>query len=361
MDLNHSFEKITAEIASPDRLLVAVIAILMAGVVGLITGPLAGNANPYFWSLFDRILGNTARRAYIKDKPLSTLIFRGTFFTCGFILLAALFGAGLYLLKRALPLSGFTEPFLLSLLCSSGAVIVSVYRLYLALKRDQASPDDKRGSFAPVAITARVDLNSVDDFGNARIGAGLIPVLFDRAMVMPIFWYLIGGLPLAFLITGVSAARWALAKNGFAKGYAGFVGGLELILGFFPRLIASILLVLSSILTPHAGIGRAITGVFAFRSHAPSLEGGLPLTITAFTLNASLGGAVIDVDGSALPQKFVGPAGATAKVDAALLKQACYLGAMAHLLWLAVLLGLLMVMTATAPAAVPVVMPPIGG
>lgn len=361
MNSNHSFEKIIDEIASPDRLMVAIIAVLMAGVVGIITGPLASNANPYFWALFDRIMGNTARKAYIKEKSLSALIFRGTFFTIAFVLLAAVFGAVLYMLKRAMPMGGFTEPFLLSLLCTSGAVIVSVYRLYLALNRDQASKDDRRGSFAPVAVTAKVDLNSVDEFGSARMGAGLIPVLFDRGMVTPIFWYLIGGLPLAFLVTGILTAKWALAKNGFAKGYAVFAGSLEIILGFIPRVISSFLFILSAVLTPHAGITRSISSLFAFKEQAPALEGGLPLTITAYALNASLGGAVQDVDGSALPQKFVGPAGATAKVDAAILKQACYLGGMAHLLFLALLLGLLMLMTATAPASVPMVVPPIGG
>ena len=351
---NHHFATFINDIASPDRLLTAVIAVLMAGVVGLITGPLSGNANPYFWALFDRIVGGVARKAYIKDKPLSALLFRGTLFSVLFLIVSASFGVLIYFLAKHVKLNGMMEPLLLALLCTSGSVIVSVYRLFLALNRDQTSKEDKRGSFAPVAISARADLNAVDDFGIARIGAGFIAVAFDRGLVFPLFWYLIGGLPLACLVTGVTAAKWALAKNGFAKGYGAFVLGLEGLLGFLPRIISSALLIFAAVLTPHAGIARGISALFAFKNHARSAEGGLPLTIMAYALNVSLGGPVVDVEGSTIPQKFVGPKDASAKVNAGVLKQACYMGGMAHLLVLALLLALLMVMTATTAATMPV-------
>lgn len=363
MESFHSFDKIISEIASPDRLLVAIIALLMVGLFGLITGPLSGNANPYFWALFDRMIGNVARRGYIKTKSTSTLLFRGSVFTFLFILLAAIFGSVLYMVKRYLPLNGVMEPLLLSLLCAGGAVMVSVYRLYLALMRDAKVKDDKRGSFGPIAISTRTDLNTVDDFGIARIGVGFIPVAFDRGLILPLFWYLIGGLPLAFLVTGITAAKWALAKNGFAKGYGALALSLETLVGFVPRILSSFLLIISAILTPHAGITRSLISIFSFKNQAPSAEGGLPLTIMAYALNVSLGGPVQDVDGSSLQQKFVGPKQASARVDASVLKQACYMGAMAHILLLGILCGGLMLMraaAATAAATMPVIAPAIG-
>jgi adenosylcobinamide-phosphate synthase len=360
MESNHSLQKIIEDIASPDRLLVAIIALLMVGIVGLITGPLSGNANPYFWALFDRILGNTARKAYIKEKSVSSLLFRGTFFTTAFIVLAAAFGAGLYMLERYMPLGGFTEPFLLALLCTGGAVIISVYRLYLALGRDKGSEDDKRGSFAPLAISARADLNSVDDFGIARIGVGFIPIAFDRACVLPIFWYLVGGLPFAFLVTGITAAKWALAKNGFAKGYSSFVTSLEALIGFLPRIISSTLLIFAALLTPKAGLTRGFLAIFNWVEQASTATGGLPLTIMAYALNVSLGGPVQDSDGSTLAQKFVGSKDSTARFDKSVLKQACYMGGMAYILLLALLLGLLMIMSAIIPEAQAVIAPVIG-
>jgi adenosylcobinamide-phosphate synthase len=363
MESFHSIDKIISEISSPDRLFVAIVAVLMVSLIGIITGPLTGNANPYFWALFDRIVGGMARRGYVKTKSTSTLLFRGTFFTILFLITACVFGAALYMLKRYLPLGGMMEPILLALLCSGGAVIVSVYRLFLAMNRNVKDKDDKRGSFGPVAITARADLNTVDDFGMARIGAGVIPVTFDRGLVMPIFWYVIGGLPLAFIVTGMSAAKWALAKNGFAKGYGALALSLETLFGFVPRIVSSILLILSSLLTPHAGVTRSLISIFSWKNQAPSAEGGLPLTIMAYALNVSLGGPVQDIDGSPLQQKFVGPKNASARVDAGVLKQACYMGAMAHILLLALLLGLLVLMRALATAAAtatPIIAPAIG-
>lgn len=341
-----------------DRMDTIVLALLMVGIVGFVTGPLSGNANPYFWNFLDRLVGVTARRGYVKDKSFSALSFRGTLFSIVYILIAAGLGMLFLVLSHHLSWGGLFEPTVLALLCTSGAVLQAVYRLYLALNRTNSTGDEKRGSFAAVAISMRVDLNTVDDYGIARIGAGFIPVAFDRGLVLPIFFYLLGGLPLAFVVTGVTAAKWALAKNGFAKGYGAFILGVEAAIGFVPRIIASIILVMAALFTPHASVFRALRGLFAFAragggGAARASEGGTPLTVMAYALNVSLGGPVQDVDGSPLQQKFVGPRDASARIDSGVLKQSCYMGAMAQLLFLvSMLLILLLVRAAAAAVAV---------
>ena len=59
----------------------------------------------------------------------------------------------------------------------------------------------------------------------------------------------------------------------------------------------------------------------------------------AWALNLSLGGASQDISGSAIKADWIGPSGASAKVDHKHLRRAIYLNAIAHIIFIAALLG----------------------
>ena len=333
---SHSFYKIIGEVGSEDRLLTAIMAVLLVAIVGLITGPVGGNANPLLWNVVDRVFGGLARKTYNTDRSPSSLAFRGGFFTIFYIVLAFSIGAGFHLLNRSYPLAGFTEPVLLSLVLTGGTVWFALNKLYHALAEGKKLT---KGSYLPIAVSTRNNLNTTDDFGITRVGVGYMAQIFDKGLIAPIFWYLVGGVPLAYLYAGIMAARWGLGKEGFAKGLGNMALWLERLFGFFPYLISTLFVVAAALFTPGAQLSRAVPGLFGSAGRAPYNEGGLPVTATAWALKISLGGPVEDLDGSVLKRTWVGPKDASAKVDKAQLRRALYMSVMAYVLVVAAMIA----------------------
>lgn len=326
---NHSFYKIIGEIGSEDRLLTAIMAVLLVAVAGLLTGPLKGNANPLLWNVIDRLFGSVARKTYNVDRSPSSLKFRGTIFTVLYILTACAIGAGFHMLSRKFPLSGFTDPILLALVLTGGSVWFSLNKLYHALAEgSKLAP----GSYLPIAVSTRSNLNTTDDYGITRIGIGFMTQSFDKALIAPLFWFLIGGVPLAYLYAGIAAARWALAKDGFAKGLGDIALWLERIFGIIPHFIAGLFMSLAALFTPGAQLNRSLPAYFGTEGRALYAEGGLPLNVVAWALKVSLGGPVEDLDGSVIKRTWVGPKDASAKVDKGQLRRAVYMSVMAYVL-----------------------------
>lgn len=334
--MNHSFDKILAEIGSPDRLLTALIALILVAVIGFITGPVAGNANPLLWNILDRVFGGVARKTYNTERSPSSLAFRGTIFTVLFVVSGAALGAGVHMLDRYFPLSGFTEPVALAFVMTGGTVWLALNKLYHALAEGKKLD---KGSYYPIAVSTRTNLNTTDDFGIARVGIGFMAQSLDKGLVAPLFWYLVGGVPLAYLYAGIAAARWALAKDGFAKGLGDAALGLEKLFGIIPHVIAGILMSFSAIFTPTAQVSRAIPGFFSSTGKAPYAEGGMVVTAVAWALNISLGGPVQDLEGSVLKKAWVGSTLATARLDKAHLRRAIYMSVMAYVLIGALMIG----------------------
>lgn len=331
-----NFDKIISDIGSEDRLLTGVMAVLLVALFGLLTGPVGGNANPFLWNAVDRVFGGAARRSYNVGRSPSSLAFRGTIFTLAMIILAACLGIAAYEMLLRFPLAGFTEPVLLSLTLTGGTIWFALNKLYHALVEGKKLT---KGSYYPIAVSTRTDLNSTDDFGITRVGVGFMAVIFDKALVAPLFWYLLGGLPLAYLYAGIAAARWALAKEGFAKGLGDTALWLERIFGFLPYVIASVFMLAAALFTPGAQLSRAVPGLFAGKGQAPYAEGGVLVTIVAWAMNISLGGPVQDIDGSTLKKAWVGSSSATARVDKSHLRRAVYMSVMAYVLIVAALVG----------------------
>ncbi|MFP4313700.1 MAG: cobalamin biosynthesis protein, partial [Alphaproteobacteria bacterium] len=193
------------------------------------------------------------------------------------------------------------------------------------------------GAYYGVARTSRVNLNSTDDYGITRIGMALAARSFDKGMVAPVLWYLIAGFSGVFVYAVIAGLAWRFGKDGFTSGFGAVPLALEKLLGFIPSILSAVLMSLASIITPTASIFKSMASWFSHR--APYEQGGLPLTAMAWTLNVTLGGATQDLNGSSLKNEWVGPKNATAKNDHKHLRRALYINVVAHLLFIAALLG----------------------
>jgi adenosylcobinamide-phosphate synthase len=316
---------------SPDRIPLAMAAILLAGIVGIVTGPLMGNANPFFWILVDRIPGRFGARLDRAQRKPADLMLRGFLLTVFSLILFYIAGQEARRLVRAFPFEGFTEIFLLSLTLSCGSVWLALLKIFFAMKNRTLG----KNAYYIMARTTRNDLSASDDFTITRVGMGLAARAFDKGIVAPVIWYIIAGLPGAYIYAGLAALAWRFGKEGFTKGFGRIPLALEQLMGFIPSLLAGVLMALAGLLTPTGGMTRAFAGLARRKGHAPYAQGGLPVTAMSSALKVSLGGPTVDLEGSAIKRAWAGPEDATAQLEPGHLRRAIYISLMAHLLFLA--------------------------
>ncbi|HNQ92322.1 MAG TPA: cobalamin biosynthesis protein [Alphaproteobacteria bacterium] len=333
------FDLFFSHILSVDRFNSAAVAMVFVSLVGLMTGPCWGNANPCLWILLDKICGRLVSKTYNVNRSVTSLQFRGAVILTLYLLITGILAAAALLLERKFALAGFMDPFLLALTLSGGATWSALIKLHHALRGKEGL---SKGSYFQVAVSTKTNLNSTDDHGIIRVGIGFVARSFDKGVVAPIFWYLLGGLPGAFFYCGMAAARWSLSKDGFAKGIGTLALKLEEVFGFLPQFFSAIILSMAALMTPKAGMARSFVGLFRSQGYAPYAEGGMPLTSMAYALNVSLGGPVDDAGGSVLKRSWVGSPSSTARVERHHLRQSIYMGIMAFvLLFFFVVLGAL--------------------
>lgn len=332
-EFSKNYQELHAYVMDVDRIPFAIMAIFLTLVVGVITGPRAGNAYPMLWIWIDTLLGSFGDRLDKKGRKKPDLMFRGFVVMSVAVLIAAFLGEVSKIISSEYDYWGITQAFLISLCLAGGGVWFVLLRLYFALEHKQMA----EGAYFGVARTSRINLNSTDDFGITRVGIALAARSFDKGMVAPILWYLIGGFTALFVYAAVSGLAWRFGKDGFTSGFGAVPLAIEKLLGFIPSLFAALLMSLASIVTPTASIFKSFLSWFSSRTYYA--QGGLPLTAMAWTLNVTLGGPVQDLNGSALKNAWTGPKNATAKNNHKHLRRALYINVVAHLLFVVALLG----------------------
>jgi adenosylcobinamide-phosphate synthase len=331
-----SFYALHGYLFSADRIPASVVALALVSCVGMLAGPVRGMAFPLYWGVVDGIFGRIGGKMDRTDRPGPDLAFRGFILTV--VVLAVSYALGRYLdvILSTYGISGVLEGCVLSLLMASGTVWAANKRLFTALSTEKTV----KGAFFSIATSTRTDLTAADEFTITRVGMGLLARSFDKAVVGPVLWYLIAGLPAAFLYAGLAALAWRFGKDGFTKGFGATALALEKLMGFVPNMLAGVLLALAGVFTPTGRTTGALKGLLtAGNKGCPYAEGGLPVTAMAYALHVSLGGATQDRGGSAIRRVWVGQAGATAQLSAPHLHRALYLTVLAHILFLLALLG----------------------
>lgn len=316
---------------SPDRVPLAMAAILLAGVAGMVTGPLAGQAYPFLFHVVDRLFGGVgARLDRVQRKP-GDLMLRGMLLTFVVMVLFWIAGTGAQGVVIRFSFGGWTEIILLSLCLSAGAIWFALLQLFFAMREKKTS----KNAYYVLSRTTRTDFSGADDFTLTRVGMALAARGFDKGVVAPVLWYLIGGLPLAFIYCGLAALAWRFGRDGFTKGFGRVALALEQLMGFVPNILAGLLMAAAGLLTPTGGMTRALIGLTRTDRRIPYAEGGLPVSAMADSLHVALNGPSVDLDGRTLKRRWAGPDGATARLDAGHLRRALYITLMAHLLLLA--------------------------
>jgi adenosylcobinamide-phosphate synthase len=279
-----------------------------------------------------------------SGRPKGDLIFRG-FMLCAVVLaISYLIGRFLTVLAFYYPVYSIVDILGFSVLLSSGAIWASLGRLYRALNDKKVT----EGAYYSIARSTRTNLAKNDDYTITRVGMGLGLKTFDKGVVAPIIWFLIAGLPGAYLYAGLAALSWRFGRDGHSGGFGQASWALERLMGYIPNMLSGILIAFAGLLTPTAGMSRAFLGFFVSDGKATYEEGGFPVTTAAYSLNVALGGPTTDLDGKTIKRGWVGPKKATAQLEAKHLHRVVYICFMAHLL---LLLSLCMAMIFAAKGA----------
>lgn len=329
------FQILHSYIFDQARLPVGAAALVIVAIGGLLSGALGSFAGPFYWRVIDFLFGTMGGKMDKPGRTVGDLAMRG-FILCAFVMaFSFLIGRAAHYASVMWPDYRILETILLVPLLAGGALWRALFHVKQALDSDHPI----KGAFRTIAVTSRSDLLQNDDFTITRIGMGLAVRLFDKGMVAPVFWFLIGGLPAAYLYAGLAAYAWRFGKDGHGRGFANIGLALEKLMGFVPSLLSGIIVTLAALFTPTAQMSRALGGV----KMAPYDEGGWPVSAAAYGMNVTLGGATRDLDGAAIHRAWVGPKGASAQLGAAHIHRALYLGVMSSLLWLATLIGAIVV------------------
>lgn len=325
-----------ANFFDPERIPVAIVAILVCAVIGMITGPLAGNANAFLWQFIDRLIGRIGDKIDKPSRPKADLLFRGFLASMFILFLMAFIGKGFEVLSAENPMGGATQIVLLCLCLSAGATWFVLLQLYFVMDGNKST----KGTYRGVASSTRTDLNASDDFGIVRMGMNFSARSFDKNLVAPVIWFLIAGFTGVCLYTGLAALVWRFGKDGTSKGFGATALALEKLLGFFPAILSGILITLAGLFTPTAKLHKGITAWLGHKNRASYEQGGFAVSALAWSLNVSLGGPAKDLKGDAIKNTWVGPESATAQNDHKHLRRAIYINVIAHILFIMTLLGM---------------------
>lgn len=327
-----TLENFHAYIFDADRIIPLLCAIMLTVVVGMITGPMFGNANPLFWGIFNKLFGRVGDRIDSPKRKESDLVFRGFMFSVVLICVALLIGYGLGPVMQG---SFYLHVLFVSFCLTSGSVWFITLRLYFALSQNGKAD----GAYYSLSTSTRTNLNSVDDFGITREGIAYSAVSFDKGMIAPSLWYLIAGLPAMLIYTAVAFLAWRFSRYGTNRGFASILSMLEKLMAYPASLFTGFIFTAAAAVTPSASIKQAFLSWWSAREAAPYEQHGVTLSAMAWPLGLSLGGPVQDILGRSIKRNWVGPEGASAQVVHQHLKRAIVMNVLAHLLFVLALLS----------------------
>lgn len=310
--------------AFPEARIVTALAVLLASIIVpalflLLARPVPV---PALWQGINLVFGKIGDRLDRESRPAPDLFFRGFLLTVVVFFVVVGVFAGLAYVWPYPAFDFVWEGLVLFLLMSAPLASVYLGLLYRTLTDKKTG----QGVYLALARGAQVDFSAADDYTLTRAALGLAARRFNDALVMPLLWYCALGLEVALLASIFAALAWRYGAAGLKGAFGMFASGCAFVLGFIPSVISACLLWLAAWFTPGAKKGRLA------RLESPYHQGGLVLGVMATALNVTLGGTLRRLGRNAVRGQWVGPEGASAKVEPYHLKRGIYLLGVAHLL-----------------------------
>ncbi len=257
-------------------------------VVDLFLGLVPGMARfvPDGTAIFTSVARALERRLNREGRTRRNLLIRGAIVTLLPVALGAGTGIALFEASNAVPY-GWAIDALVLLVCVSGRRVFFDLRRGLAFA---ASNDIDQGLALVAELTGR-DSSRLDRFGLVRVVIEMGAIGFCRRVLVPVFWYLLLGLPGLLASRAVAQiARAVLLRDREGRAFGAAALSLDHALGLLPSYVAAYFLSFAAALAPRAKVGSALH-FMALDAHRDSLvNDGRVKAAIAGALGLALGG-----------------------------------------------------------------------
>ena len=305
----------------PSIAIFALSAIAVSAPMSLLYVWFAQRAGAPLWQVMD-LFGWLGGRMNRTHRPFADRVFRG-FCLCA---LALLLIVTPYLwVQTFIPPDGGTyiKFILFASMLSSLAPIVIMWRLQNALREDEAP----KGLYLTLSRTTRLDLSSADSHTLARAALEYSAIALNYGFILPLLVVMTLGVEVALIVSLLTAFILRFGRvSAFTLAPRAILWLPAQISGF----VTAFLMRIASIFAPGGKIWPK------------GVRGDSAIATLASALNITLGGPYTDLSGSAVKQDWIGPEGASARVEPTAIRRAMIL---LFIVKTIVVLGLLITLT----------------
>jgi adenosylcobinamide-phosphate synthase len=232
-----------------------------------------------------RVVGWLDRRLNRPERGAAARFWRGVFTAASVAVLAGLFGWLVAVLAAGVPGGWLVEALLVAILLAQRSLFEHVAAVAKGLRRDGLA-----GGRAAIRHLVSRDLASLDEPGIARAALESLAENFADAVVAPVFWYAVAGLPGICAYKAINTADSMIGYR--SKKYRAFgksAARLDDAANWIPARLASLVTVIAAALTGNDPARAARVIRRDARTH-PSPNAGWPEAAFAGALGLALGG-----------------------------------------------------------------------
>lgn len=248
---------------------------------------------------------------------------------------AGAIGAGIAFVARSIPHAWIVEALIAATLIAQRGLFEHVHDVARALEKKGL----EAGRYAVSRIVGR-DPQALDEHGVARAGIESLAENFSDAVVAPVFWFVIAGLPGLMIYKAVNTLDSMVGyRNDKYRAFGWASARLDDVLNLVPARLAGMIIAVAAIFSAGANPFRAVKTMLTDSRHHKSPNSGWPEAAMAGALGLALGGPR-KYPGLTVDEKWIGSGRARATIadmDKALVlfTIACVLnaGLVALLMW----------------------------
>lgn len=292
---------------APDALLLLVMALALDAAFGEM-GPLF-RLVPHPVVVIGRAIAQLDRRLNKPERSASDRKLRGIVTVVVMVGAALLAGAAIAFVARTIPHFWLVEVF-------AAATLVAQRGLFQHV-RDVARALDDQGLEAGRHAVARIvgrDPQSLDEHGVARAAIESLAENFSDAVVAPVFWYVLAGLPGLLIYKTVNTLDSMVGyRNDKYRSFGWASARLDDMLNWLPARLAGLIIALAALVAARGRPVASLRTMLADAGHHRSPNSGWPEAAMAGALDLALGGPR-KYPGLVVDEKWIGQGRARAGV-----------------------------------------------
>jgi adenosylcobinamide-phosphate synthase len=270
-------------LASPDSTLVLLVALALEAVL-----PLSGvwRRLPHPVAVLGNVIDIFDRRLNRDGRSFRNRMARGAM--VAFLIAGAAYGIGYGLewLLRGVPYGWIGETAILIVMLAQR----SLFEHVLAVMRALGSGRLERAQSAVGRIVGR-DVTVLDDHGVARAAIESLAENFSDAVVAPVFWYLLLGLPGVLAFKAISTMDSMIGHmTPRHRAFGRVAARLDTAANFFPARLSAVIVALAAACVPRGHPLTALVTAARDGHRHRSVNAGYPEAAAAGALDLALGG-----------------------------------------------------------------------